>query len=266
MEQSGMSKLQQVKFDVDAIAARLGIDMTNAPTREELAERCFQRGYASYMRKQRQLPYKHSVWHGGQRQHFTFADWQVTLQADADLAAQLGNRAFRLAKQMTTQPLNVLLLGGSGVGKTALSLAMLAYLKPTHSVMFVSTTELANLLAQQYHFSDIRHQLQQIEIAMKQAQILILDDFGTEGGMRNHSAGIENINPVRKDLQELLYRVADERFNLATNQVKLSTIITTNNSQSQLEAMYHPKLISRLLPKESAHRLAFNGMHDVRRV
>lgn len=65
---------------------------------------------------------------------------------------------------------------------------------------------------------------------------------------------------------EGLFRVADERIDAQRNCAKRTTIITTNNTQKQLEMMYNPKLISRLLPKAEEQRIKFNGMGDVRRV
>lgn len=96
---------------------------------------------------------------------------------------------------------------------------------------------------------------------MKEVDVLLLDDFGTEGGMKG-----DKFSPVRKDMQELMYRVANSRFDLNTNSIVRTTIITTNNLQSELEQMYNEKLISRLIPKNKEQRLAFNKMKDVRGV
>lgn len=154
-----------------------------------------------------------------------------------------------------------MLLGPKGVGKTSIAVAMINELRTAGTnVMFVTTAELSSMMGTQYKADDIRAKLVDVERAMKEVDVLVLDDFGTEGGMQS------DIKPVRKDMQELMYRVANARFDLDTNAVCKSTIITTNNTQQQLETMYNDKLISRLVPKDKQHRLAFNAMNEVRRV
>lgn len=189
----------------------------------------------------------------------------VTVQGDSQLAAEIGNQAYKLRQQIFKQPMNVQLLGKGGSEKTSLALAMLYKLAEQFSVMFVSTTELAGML-NNHSYADAKERLRKIEEAMKTVDVLILDDFGTEGGMKIINGSSENIQPVRKDMQELLFRVADERIDAERNCAKRTTIITTNNTQKQIELMYNPKLISRLLPKVAEQRIKFNGMGDVRRV
>ena len=59
-------------------------------------------------------------------------------------------------------------------------------------------------------------------------------------------------------MQKGLFAVTDARYS------KKATIVTTNNTMAELEAMYNKKLLSRLITKNPKHRLVFNGMQDVR--
>lgn len=268
----GMSDLKAIRFDnlqasFQRLAAQHGIDLDDVTeTIEERGKRLAKEAYQSYLRRSNRDAWRMSVWSGHAAKRFTFADWDVTVQGDSQLAAEIGNQAYKLTNQIFKQPMNVLLLGKGGVGKTSLALAMLYKLAEQFSVMFVSTTELASMLNNQYSYADAKERIRKIEEAMKTVDVLILDDFGTEGGMKIINGSSENIQPVRKDMQELLFRVADERIDAERNCAKRTTIITTNNTQKQLEMMYNPKLISRLLPKAEEQRIKFNGMGDVRRV
>ncbi|MCM0599199.1 ATP-binding protein [Weissella fabalis] len=175
------------------------------------------------------------------------------------------NRAYRLAKKMTIEPTNVFLIGGKGSGKTSIALAMLAMLRETKSVMFVNTAELLRLITGRYDYPDFKKRLIDIERAMNEVDVLVLDDFGTEGGIRSDLSNPKDaFKQVHKDMQEMLYRVLNARFDMNKNKVARSTIVTTNNLQEQLEMMYDTKIISRLIPKNKEQRLAFNGMQDVR--
>ena len=121
--------------------------------------------------------------------------------------------------------------------------------------MVVSTAELASLLDNKYTQDDTRERLINIERALKEVDVLLLDDFGTEGG------SLRSIKVVRKDMQDYLYRVANSR--VGGNK---TTIITTNNNDEDFELMYNTKILSRLLTKNKDHMIFFKDMKDVREV
>ncbi len=220
--------------------------------------------------------YKQSLWSGRTPIHFNFSNWQSSLQINSEYAEQLAQKAEELAGQMTSpddKPFNVLLKGVPGTGKTSLALAMIDYIrhhgyrwdyikqpdgtqnksKRYVNVFFVATDEMAELLNRKYDGdSQASSRLFQVVKLAKTADVLVLDDFGTEGGMKG------NLRPVRKDMQELMYNITNARF------CKKQTIITTNNDEEELKAMYNVKLISRLVPSNPQHILDFEELLDVR--
>lgn len=219
--------------------------------------------------------YKQSLWSGRTPIAFNFSSWDSSKQISKQNAEQLKQKAQQLAQQMLTpddKPFNVMFEGSPGTGKTSLAIAMIDYVrhhgyrwgyikhpdgaekyKRYVDVLFLATDEMLELV---YHSMDgdgqACNQLQQVVKFAKAADVLILDDFGTEGGMKG------TIRPVHKTMQELMYDINNARFG------KKYTIITTNNTVEELRAMYNVKLISRLIPTNADHTLNFNGLTDVR--
>ena len=245
--------------DIQKIIDARGMDVSKLPTQEEIEKRFYERSMAALNRKKARAIYRYSVFPGNVPAKFTFEKWRPEMQTDFQKSRDLGNRAYKLAKQMQKTPKNVILFGPRGTGKTSLALAMLTGLRDQdQSGLFISTAELSNLMGLQYDAPDVRKRLAGIERAMKEAEVLVLDDFGTEGGMKL------DIKPVRRDMQELMYRVANARLDFESNTPCLSTIITTNNEMDELERMYNSKLISRIIPKSKDCTLNFEKLTDVR--
>lgn len=245
--------------DVQKIIEKRGMDVSKLPTQEEIEKNFYERSMAALNRKKARAIYRYSVFPGNVPAKFTFDKWRPEMQMDLQKSRDLGNRAYKLAKQMQKAPEIVILFGPRGTGKTSLALAMLTSLRDEgQSGLFISTAELTNLMGLQYDAPDIPQRLAGIERAMKEADVLLLDDFGTEGGMKL------DIKPVRRDMQELMYRVANARLDFESNSPRLSTIITTNNEMSELEHMYNSKLISRIIPKSKDCTLNFEKLTDVR--
>ncbi|MBM6408113.1 ATP-binding protein [Lacticaseibacillus rhamnosus] len=245
--------------DVQKIIEKRGMDVSKLPTQAEIERRFYERSMAALNRKKARAIYRYSVFPGNVPAKFAFDKWRPELQTDQQSSRNLGNRAYKLTKQMVEVPKNVVLFGPRGTGKTSLALAMLTSLRDQgQSGLFISTAELSNLMGLQYDAPDVRKRLAGIERAMKEAEVLVLDDFGTEGGMKL------DIKPVRRDMQELMYRVANARLDFESNTPRLSTIITTNNEMDELERMYNSKLISRIIPKSKDCTLNFEKLTDVR--
>ncbi|QFQ74554.1 ATP-binding protein [Liquorilactobacillus mali] len=253
----GLISQQQIDR-VKEIAKEKGVDVEHlAPSEQFEKDNIEQFNRALRIKKGRKY-FSMSVWPGNIPLKFEFSKWKPDLQPNVEKAKQLGNQAYKAAKSIANQPNNYVLAGIRGTGKTSLALAIMYQAKQEGlGVMFVSTDELSSLIGKQYDLTDVKNRLSDIERAMKETDVLILDDFGTEGGMKGA------IKPVRTDMQEFMYRVANARVDFENNKVKRSTIITTNNSRQQLESMYNEKLISRLMTSNPERQLAFD-LKDVR--
>lgn len=199
-----------------------------------------------------------SLYDGGQKVSFEFSRWKPELQANVQKAKDVGNQAFMLAKQMLEKPMKVVMVGGPGVGKTSLALAMLSTLKEHgKSTLFVSSAEFTTMYGERYDYPDIKKRLESVSKAMKEVDVLVIDDFGTEGGVRSERA-------VRRDVMSELEHVANARFDIQNNRTLKSTIVTTNNNIQELQNIYSPKMISRLMPHKAANQIIFDGLEDMR--
>lgn len=230
--------------------------------RDERLERDAINQYAMFQRQKAQVYRAYSLWPNEHEMNFEFSEWKPQLQSNPQEARAIGIKAFRLAKQLSSKSFNVFMNGQPGVGKTSLALAMMSEAnKQGLSTMFVSTTILQRLFMDKYDDDTIAERLMNIIRAMKEADVLVLDDFGTEGGSLT---SIEKGSRVHLDLQRRMYEIANARWDEKNNQPRGHTIITTNNFEQELNKIYDPKVISRLIPKQSEYRIGFNDMEDVR--
>lgn len=212
-----------------------------------------------------------SLWEGAPLT-FTIADWQPQQRKDEQQARSLGNQAVKLARQMVNQPFNVVMLGEAGVGKTSLAMMMASILEQHNkTVMFVSVNELRDLNNDQFDFPEVKLKLKDRLQFISNADVLILDDLGSEAG------NFENDGKISPSFQRLIYSIARSRYEGTKADQKKSVmkeyrlphpvrsaIITTNNTQEQLEKIYGERTTSRLITMNKDHRLAFNGMEDMR--
>lgn len=256
-----------------------GVNVHDSSLAERVKDRNKQMGKLYNQQNQRnkqRVIWSKSLWDSGEID-FTFKDWKPSERQNEAKARELGNKAFKLAKAMVNGHLNVVMSGDAGVGKTSLALAMLDSLrKAGKTVMVVSTVALSQLLSDQYEYSDRKERLCYLKRAMKECDILLLDDLGADGGsaekvMQKGYAG------TRKDLQTLMFEIANNRYE-GTREEQISakragkkllkpvheTIITTNNLTTELERIYGGRTVSRLISRDPNHRLAFNNMEDMR--
>lgn len=255
MESIG-SVMRHYKLKIQKAAKEQGYDIplvSETPEQREKRKEQEARQAAVGLRKRkvREL-YRMSLWSSGVPIKFEFGQWNPKLQPNSALAHDLGKQAYTLAKKLEQASFNVALYGKVGTGKTSLALAIMDDLqKHGQSAVFVSTAELQELYRMSMQMTDAADRLRNTLRAMKEADVLVMDDFGTEGGNTDRS--------VRLDMQGGIYQVANARLGK-------TTILTTNNTPQELGMMYDGKIISRLLPKHPEQRLSFDKLKEVRQV
>ncbi|RRG18243.1 AAA family ATPase [Weissella viridescens] len=195
--------------------------------------------------------YSCSLWAQGRKKSFTFDDWKPEMQSDSERAAAIGNKAFRLAKELEQQDFNVLLTGSVGAGKTALALAISDKLRNFKTTLFVSMVEWKNLRMGAIKSPEKQREFSRLEQMMKDAEVLLLDDLGKDNKDSNGRA--------TQDTNNMLFGLGDARMGK-------TTIITTNDSQSELARKYDAAVVSRLITKNPDHTISTNGLQDVREV
>lgn len=225
-----------------------------------------QEAYQKMMAAKRKTFDTWSVWGGSGRQKFNFDLWDPSQQGNQAKAEELKLHARKLAKRIIDgSGINVLLAGKAGTGKTAMSLAMVEALRgySDKTVMFVSTIALSDKI-HNFYDKQVQEQVAYTKKLMKEVDVLVLDDFGSEaGGMGNTDKS------ASEPLQKFFFEVADARqakdeFGKRTK----TNIVTTNQKitggNNSLEHSYHEKIISRLIAKKEANQLIFGGMEDLR--
>lgn len=244
------------------VAQNQGIDFSNQEQIEAKAKRYRIQKHNGWLDKagltKLRSYYCKSLFEGGQVIHFQFKQWQPEIQENVNKAREVAKQAFNLSTEMEHKPLKVLLVGAPGTGKTSLALAMMYRLRnQNQSAMFVSSTELVSMFWKSYRYEDVRKRKDEIIEAMKNVDVLVIDDFGTEGGVNGDKE-------AQRDVQQAIKEVATARYDMENNRVLRSTITTTNNSIEELQRIYNPKLISRLVPHRTSQQINFAGLEDVR--
>lgn len=271
---------KRVGFDIDPkLFERAGVNIHD-PKLKELKEQRDKQMHNKFNRdleqKQSSTVWSKSLWASGEIK-FTLNEWKPEERSNPVKAKNLGNKAFKLAKEMVNGHLNVIMSGDVGVGKTSLALAMVNMLREAgKTALFVSTIALSELVSEQYEYSDRKIRLKELTRAMKTCDVLLLDDLGADGGSTEKVMGY-GYTGTRKDLQALLFDVANNRYEgtekerraADKNHIKLikpvhQTIITTNNLTDELIRIYGERTISRLVTRDPNHRLPFNEMDDMR--
>lgn len=177
----------------------------------------------------------------------------------SDDFVKLAKKAREIAKEYAEgERFNTILSGRAGAGKTMLAVCILNFVsknskKPTNC-LFISSSELSDLAYSQYNREEYDRQARyhQLFKDVKDCDVLVLDDLGTESSMQYHSSEASNT------IQKALFRIGDLMQ-------KKALIITTNNTEQQLEDIYNQKIVSRLLTSNIDHILNFNSVSDYRK-
>lgn len=206
--------------------------------------------------------------------NFTWQNWNPAQRNNPKIAQHIINKAFNLTQQLKQLTFNVFMAGSAGTGKTSVAIAMMNELMHAgKTCMFVSTDKIVDLLNDRFNFSDGNLKLERLKKDMSKVDVLFLDDFGTEGG-RIDNIGSKGYRGARNDMQSLMWYIADNRFEgvdhitsqtqkIRTKPIK-STIITSNNTISELNNIYNEKVISRLITRNPQHQISFSGLDDMR--
>lgn len=215
-----------------------------------------------------ELAYKHDLEASNQmRQHFLqkwslVDDWQTFDESNFENYKTIpGSREEWLksevidnAKELLTVPMQaqtMILCGPPGVGKTHLAVATLKYLQKhsNQTCLFINVNALLRHIKNSFdnpqEFWTQTNAIQQ----MQKADLLCLDDLGTESAM----AGVSQATNF---VQNILYEVLN---------VQRRVIITSNLTEQQMKMIYNPKLVSRIFKNSLGTVYDFTGIEDKRR-
>lgn len=175
----------------------------------------------------------------------TFETFETKYYPDESRAEKIKSTCFKYATQFTTKSKNIIFYGGTGLGKTHLSLAIAnAVINRGYSVVYGTAQNVLNDL-QNENFGrtdDLRY----YERAVLNCDLLIIDDLGTE---------FKNSYTVAA-----LYNIINSRI-----LSKLPTIISTNFSSNELEEKYDQRITSRIIGEYSPLLLVGNDIRYIKR-
>lgn len=134
----------------------------------------------------------------------------------------------------------VLIMGGTGVGKTHLIGCMTNLALEQNRILKYVTSFTFNQDMLKYHCAKLEEKDDIIEPYLN-SELLFIDDLGTE-------------NRINNVTNEYLYLVINERM-----QNHKKTIITTNLDFAQIQEVYGERIFSRLMHKKQSLKILFPG-------
>ena len=177
---------------------------------------------------------------------YNFADFKTDTPNQASELKQAKNIANRIYFGETG---NFLFTGEPGLGKSMLAVSILNGLNSrdtTLSCYFLSFAMFVNNSQMAFKGEFLKRDNYKVEECVKNCDVLVIDDLGSESSLRSETSEATNY------AQRILFRFADYRKN-KTN------IITTNNTGRELQQLYDPKIISRLMTKKATNTIKFSG-------
>lgn len=161
-----------------------------------------------------------------------------------DKAEKIVESCRSYAANFTTKSKSLLLLGGVGVGKTHLSLAIAnVVINRGYSVIFGNSQNIISDL-QAEEFNENR-EIQYDKRAVLNCDLLIIDDLGTEVLNQSRIA--------------ILYNIINSRL-----LSKLPTIISSNFTLDELEEKYDQRIFSRITGEYSSLTLEGNNVRYIK--
>ena len=175
----------------------------------------------------------------------TFDSFETKYYPDEPRAEKITATCIKYGTQFTTNSKNIIFYGGTGLGKTHLTLAIAnAVINRGYSVVYGTAQNLLNDL-QNENFGRTDN-IRYYERAVLNCDLLIIDDLGTEFKNSYTTAA--------------LYNIINSRI-LA----KLPTIISTNFSSDELEEKYDQRITSRIIGEYSPLLLTGNDIRYIKR-
>ncbi|TGA94994.1 DnaA ATPase domain-containing protein [Lactobacillus johnsonii] len=172
------------------------------------------------------------------------------------IEAQIKQKARSIAGEYYLHPekkFNSVLYGTPGTGKTHLSMSILKAVNenanPAQKCLFINVETLFSKIKSSFENSSSWWTVDNVLELVKSVDLLVLDDLGTEAAMR--SQGDEASNFVQETLKEILDK-------------QRRVIITTNLDSDQLNRVYNPKVVSRILRGSAGHVIDFSQVKDKR--
>lgn len=159
-------------------------------------------------------------------------------------AEKIKNSCRKYAVNFTTSSPNIMFMGGTGLGKTHLSLAIAnVVINRGYSVVYGTTQNILGDL-QNENFGRDEH-IRYNERAVLNCDLLILDDLGTE---------FKSAYTVA-----CLYNIINSRISS-----KLPTIISTNIGFDELEEKYDQRIVSRVAGEYTKFMLVGNDIRYIK--
>lgn len=166
---------------------------------------------------------------------------------------ELTKRSMSIVRDFANKNLyTVILTGKAGTGKTMLTSCMLNKLNQETYLrcLFVSVPAMYDLVMSKFskdsdkNIEKKQERLYHLMNDIKEADVIALDDLGSETSLKSE------VVEANQTFQDTLFKIGE------IIQTK-GLIISTNNSSSDFQEMYNPKITSRLLTKNPAHIFSF---------
>lgn len=178
---------------------------------------------------------RHSIFQNKNLMNKGFREYKAPTKEQKD---NLNTARTTVTRIVGGQPLNVIITGGTGCGKTHLAISIANNVNAMSqrddcqmTVLYYSFSKLLNVIRDGYSNTSMKNEKYYMDLAEK-ASLLIIDDLGQEFGADITKRKSEFSNKI-------LFSLLDTREDKAT-------IITSNLNLESLEKQYDPRIISRL--------------------
>lgn len=193
--------------------------------------------------KNQSLVGKKSLWYAN------FNTFKVNSQEETAVL----NQAKRIARDYAEgKQFNTAFIGQAGRGKSHLAMAILQEVNELmkdkkYSCLFVNISELTRTIKNSWNYSDKKTEEERLTTLMREVDLLVIDDLGTETTFSKDNSWIQGI----------IYNVYNAREG--------NIIITSNLTGKEMKSSYDDKIISRIMENAHQNTVKFEGISDKRR-